>query len=79
MEFLKMKDAYIHSKVTDGSVHNVAAFLKVSRRMKRSPEEPLNRAERKRLLKELRDYMIFENAVPRLCWLRRKYKELKKL
>lgn len=79
MEFLKMKDMYVHREITDHSIQVVKAYLKVGRRMKLSPEEPLNRGQRRRLLKEMRDYMIFENAVPDLRWLRLKYKELKKL
>lgn len=79
MEFLKMKDMYVHREITDHSLQVVKAYLKVSRKIKRSPEEPLNRGQRRRLLKEMRDYMIFENAVPDLRWLRLKYKELKKL
>ena len=77
LEFLKAKEE-LNAEGSPDQVRHVAAYLKMSRRYKSSPLEPLSRIERKRMLSAIGEYMAEEKTIPGIWWLKRKYKELKK-
>lgn len=78
LEFEKMMKELVTGPVKNSQVEAAKAYLMMSCRKKQKPVEPLTRAERKRLLVLLREYMVQENGIPGLYWYKRNRKRIKK-
>lgn len=76
--YLQMKEGLLRKNPPASSERNVAAFLRVSRKLKNSPEEPMTRFQRGKMFEQMKEFMTQWHVIPNLWWFRRKYKELKK-